>query len=257
MSNLKEKYNDVYKKGKDNFHSVVLKDIYDEVFSFIQDDVSGKNVLDLGCGDGEITEKYLKGASHVVGIDYSKEAIKIAKNKFIVNANFDCISFIDYLNLKDFKYDIVVCIGVIEHCDDPEIIFQIANKVLRKNGLLILEHPHFENLRGVIWKCLEIFCDAKMSLTDKHTIKPKDIYILAGDNGFEIEESKTFMHSRANGEDLIIDYDKRLRLAPGYKFEIDLKVDAFIRYLREVAYSEIFPSTKFNGAEILWRIKKK
>ena len=29
MSDLKEKYNKVYKEGKDNFHSVMLKDIYD------------------------------------------------------------------------------------------------------------------------------------------------------------------------------------------------------------------------------------
>jgi len=50
------------------------------VASWVNDDISGKTVVDLGCGSGILAiAAALTGAEQVVGVDIDKEAVKIAK----------------------------------------------------------------------------------------------------------------------------------------------------------------------------------
>ena len=39
------------------------------------------NILELGCGSGNVTEKLLEKGYEVVGIDYSEEMLEIAEEK--------------------------------------------------------------------------------------------------------------------------------------------------------------------------------
>lgn len=41
-------------------------------------DFSGKNVLEVGCGDGRLTWGYAEAATHVIGIDPYEESIRRA-----------------------------------------------------------------------------------------------------------------------------------------------------------------------------------
>ena len=41
-----------------------------------------KKILDVGCGTGLFSHKVAKKGANVLGIDFSKDAITIAKNKF-------------------------------------------------------------------------------------------------------------------------------------------------------------------------------
>jgi ubiquinone/menaquinone biosynthesis C-methylase UbiE len=41
-------------------------------------DLSGKRVLEVGCGDGRLTWKYARTAAQVVGIDLEHEELRIA-----------------------------------------------------------------------------------------------------------------------------------------------------------------------------------
>lgn len=43
-------------------------------------DFTGKHVLEIGCGDGRLTERYADKAAHVVAIDPFEEAIRRAKS---------------------------------------------------------------------------------------------------------------------------------------------------------------------------------
>jgi len=42
-------------------------------------DLSGKRVLEIGCGDGRLTWRYAEQASHVTGVDAWEEGIARAK----------------------------------------------------------------------------------------------------------------------------------------------------------------------------------
>ena len=265
MESLKliEKYNDIYQDGKENFHTFPLDDIYQEVFSFIQLYIKGKSVLELGSGDGTFVLDYLsKEAKEIFAIDFSSIGIEKSRKRML-KENKDNCEFIecDLNNIDDklsihLDFDAIVSIGVIEHLDDPSIIFKIARDRLLPNGYLFLNHPHFLNLRGLVWKALEIFCNAKMSLTDKHTILPDYIFSLAENYGFKIETVKTIRQSVGMGKDMLKDYNKRLRKAMIYLPDIDKKVDEFLNFLDLTANPKIMTGTVLSGSEIIWRFKK-
>lgn len=259
---LEKDYDEVYRNGKESFHTFPVDDIYEEVNEFIEIGLEDKCVVDLGCGDGSFIINYLKDAKIVYGIDFSKEAICKAKELCFkkVNRFFYCMDFIkpSFLFSQIKNVDFVVSIGVIEHLNNPETIFQKSNFLLKKGGYLILEHPHFFNLRGVIWKTLDTFADFVMSKTDKHILLPNYIIEAANKNGFEMVDHKVFRYSQGNGENLLIDFDRRLRLAFKDKLNYsEEKVESFMSFIENIINGGVFPYNRDSGSEIVYRFVKK
>ena len=73
---LKKIYNSTFQKKK----RVRETDEFKEVLKIVQ--WSGKKVLDVGCGTGELAFLISKKGAKVKGIDYSEEGIDIAKKKY-------------------------------------------------------------------------------------------------------------------------------------------------------------------------------
>lgn len=110
--------------------------------------LKGKAVLDIGCGRGEVVNYCAKArAKRIVGIDFSKDAIKIASEFNRDNFNVELIE----VEAKDIKFknvfDIVFAFDVIEHIPDEEmqLIYSKIHAALKKNGILILHTPIFES----------------------------------------------------------------------------------------------------------------
>ncbi len=98
------------------------------------DDFKNKTVLDCGCGRGNhlnIISKYCKQA---IGIDLNSHKIAEKLNK--KNRNVKVIQGdISTISLKQ-KFDIVYCIGVIQHTDDPDKTFNNIKKFVKGGGRL-------------------------------------------------------------------------------------------------------------------------
>lgn len=96
--------------------------------------------LDVGCGDGVIQYFISDRVKHIYGVDSSKEAIKKAAKRGIlvklVNLDTQNIPY------KANYFDTVTCLDVIEHVLDPLDLLIKINKVLKKNGTLILATPN-------------------------------------------------------------------------------------------------------------------
>ncbi|MEK6272405.1 MAG: class I SAM-dependent methyltransferase [Actinomycetota bacterium] len=106
---------------------------------------SGLDVLDAGCGVGYGAEMIARaGASRVVGIDLSPEAIATASERVGEVADFQ-VGDVQDLPFDDGSFDLVVCFEVLEHLEDPEPTITALKAVLREGGLLIVSSPN----RGV------------------------------------------------------------------------------------------------------------
>ena len=268
---LKELYNKVYEEGKETFYDFSRELIYSEVYKVIKSFLNNRKILDLGCGDGDFLKRFvtLEQPKEMHGYDFSE--VGITKCKIIDEPSLNVIPNI-YRNIsfKDLKFeldeglsteekyfDIITSIGVIEHLDDPELLFYLVDKLLTKDGTFVLEHPNFLNTRGVIWKTLEIFANAEMSKTDKWTILPDRIFIYLEKYNLECEKIITFDHSRGLYDRMVEDLSKRIKLALADTPNIGDKVKQFLDYLQFITHEKVFIPSPANGAEVIWVIKRK
>ena len=106
--------------------------------------ISGKEVLDFGCGQGGFSVAFAEAGAKVTGIDANNNELKMAKllaEDIGVNVNF--IFDEEYCNsLPSNSYDIIICNDVIEHVDSFKRLAQSHSRLLKDNGLLYLVAPN-------------------------------------------------------------------------------------------------------------------
>lgn len=103
---------------------------------------SGMDVIDLGCGTGELTSKLadVLPDSNVLGIDSSQEMLndsKIFKNDHL---KFECISIEDQLYSVE-KWDLVFSNAAIQWVEDHEVILPKIISTIKTNGQLLIQIP--------------------------------------------------------------------------------------------------------------------
>jgi SAM-dependent methyltransferase len=104
----------------------------------------GKIVLEAGCGAGRFTEVMLDSGAKVFAADISAAVdanylnFKTRPNYFICQA--------DLLKMPTTKeqFDIVVCLGVIQHTPNPEETIRALCSYVKRGGLLLIDHYSFD-----------------------------------------------------------------------------------------------------------------
>ena len=98
-----------------------------------------KAILDLGCGGGILSEALAEEGANVTAIDQStkliNEAKKRAKSKKL-KIDYQCQS-IKSLKAKRARFDIILCMEVIEHVQDYRGFIKLAFECLKKDGIII------------------------------------------------------------------------------------------------------------------------
>ena len=107
-----------------------------------------KKVLDIGCGDGFGTTIVSQFVKQIIGIDYFRTHIEVAKTN--LEKNFTNIKFeaknifeIDYRNYFDAAYST----DVLEHISKKEEIdfMKSSCKTLKSDGIFIIGMPSIES----------------------------------------------------------------------------------------------------------------
>ena len=94
------------------------------------------DILDVGCGGGLLCEPLSRLGGNVTGIDAANTNIEVAKIH-MKKSNLN----INYLNKKpeeilDKKFDVILCMEIIEHVEDVNFFVDSCIKLLKNNGLI-------------------------------------------------------------------------------------------------------------------------
>jgi len=171
-----------------------------------------KVVLEIGCGEGQLSKEIFKKGAYVAGIDYSAQAILKAKEKI---ESYPKLVFLEmnYKACPTFcKYNTIVMQGVLEHLDNPfdELKWMMDN-LLSDHGDVITSSPCFLNPRGIVWMALDML-GAVMSKTDLHYLNPCDFQNFCHDNHYSMDW-ETCDYGWAQDVDMVSDLRKRIPLA--------------------------------------------
>jgi predicted TPR repeat methyltransferase len=148
---------------------------------------SFNSVLELGCGTGKNTQWLLTKASYVLGIDFSKEMLKIAEEK-INDERFEYkkADINNEWGIKNKKFDLITSSLTLEHIRNLNHIFKQAHTQLKDNGLFFLSELHpFKQYTGTKAQYDTINGTKELEVYTHHTSE----YIkCAKKNGFKIVE---------------------------------------------------------------------
>jgi ubiquinone/menaquinone biosynthesis C-methylase UbiE len=116
-------------------HNFILKQI--EVYAH------GRklDILDIGCGQGDLSFP-LSGLGHnVTGIDIDSESITDCL-RIDVTHRIKFLKRDARLFKSDTLFDVVLLTEVLEHIHSPETMVEMIERVLKPNGILILTIPN-------------------------------------------------------------------------------------------------------------------
>jgi 2-polyprenyl-3-methyl-5-hydroxy-6-metoxy-1,4-benzoquinol methylase len=134
----------------------------------------GQKVLELGCGDGAITEELVKHFSEVVAVDGSKTRIERARKRLASIKDKEGrvafhISLFEDLKLED-SFDTIICAAILEHVDDPIQILVKAKSWLKEDGHIIIVVPNARSLHRRIGKTMGL-------ISDVHELSERDFAV--------------------------------------------------------------------------------
>ena len=84
--------------------------------------LENRDVLDIGCGGGILSESLAKEKAIVTGIDLASNAIETARSHSIesnLSIRYLISSAEELADMEPAKYDVVTCMELLEHVPDP------------------------------------------------------------------------------------------------------------------------------------------
>lgn len=118
-----------------------LHDINPLRIGFIQSfiDITGKRIVDVGCGGGILTEGLATQGADALGIDLSEELIDIAELHGLesgVNTHYQKISAEALAQQQPESFDHVTCMEMLEHVPDPGSIITACATLVKPGGMV-------------------------------------------------------------------------------------------------------------------------
>lgn len=166
--------------------SPTLPDVLQHTVSLVESHARpGARSFEIGCGDGTLIHALRSCGFSADGCDINPSAIAECHAKGIAPRE---LYFTEESNWNELHgvYDAIVMIDVFEHFANPVDILIAVRKLLREDGVIILEVPHVNSLfsrmlRHKWWYGFEHFC--YYSETAMHR--------LAGASGLKVRELQT------------------------------------------------------------------
>jgi 2-polyprenyl-6-hydroxyphenyl methylase/3-demethylubiquinone-9 3-methyltransferase len=99
--------------------------------------LSGKTVLDVGCGGGILSESMAGLDANVTGIDLSDKALQVARLHLLESGkqvNYRKIAVEDLAIEQPAHYDVVTCLELLEHVPSPQSVIVACAKLVKPGG---------------------------------------------------------------------------------------------------------------------------
>jgi len=140
-----------------------ISSYYDTIFPLSEDQlqfieskahpINQKNILEIGCGTGNLALALAERGATVSGIDYSDEMVTIANTNLSKSKQANII--FQKMDMNDIhkhfiknSFDIIVCFGnTLPHLDNKSDLISFITKchlLLKKNGKLLIQLVNYD-----------------------------------------------------------------------------------------------------------------
>jgi 2-polyprenyl-6-hydroxyphenyl methylase/3-demethylubiquinone-9 3-methyltransferase len=100
--------------------------------------LKGKQVLDVGCGGGILSDAMARAGAHVTGIDLATKSLKVAQLHALEtqtpNVSYREVSAEALAAEKPASFDVVTCMEMLEHVPDPASVVKACATLVKPGG---------------------------------------------------------------------------------------------------------------------------
>jgi cyclopropane fatty-acyl-phospholipid synthase-like methyltransferase len=182
-------------------YDYLMKDVpYDSWIDFVghqatENEVKGKQLLDIACGTGELSLKLVGEGYHVTGVDLSEDMLQIANEKSIENGVELSLFQQDMSKLEGLgEYDIITIfcdsLNYLETEEDVRRTFECVHHHLKKDGLFMFDIHS-------IYKMSQIFMNQTFTYNDDQVSYIWDCF--PGYAANSVEHELTFFVRQSSG----------------------------------------------------------
>ena len=97
-----------------------------------------KQVLDVGCGSGILSDAMARAGAHVTGIDLATKSLKVAQLHALEtqtpNVSYREVSAEALAAEKPASFDVVTCMEMLEHVPDPASVVRACATLVKPGG---------------------------------------------------------------------------------------------------------------------------
>ncbi len=156
--------------------------------------LSGKKVVDIGCGGGILAESMAARGAEVTGVDLSEKALGVARLHLYESGqtvSYRHISAEDIAREAPASFDIVTCMEMLEHVPDPASTIRACATLVKPGGKVFFSTLN-RNLKAYLLAV--VGAEYVLNLLPKGTheyakfIKPSELARYVRKAGLNVEE---------------------------------------------------------------------
>lgn len=158
--------------------------------------LSGKTVLDVGCGGGILSEAMAQQGATVTGLDLAEKSLKVAKLHGLesgVQVDYRCLPVEELAASQPASFDVVTCMEMLEHVPEPSSVVAAVAQLVKPGGWVffstINRNPK-AYLHAVVGAEYVLGLLARGTHEYSKFIKPSELARMARNNGLDMVELK-------------------------------------------------------------------
>lgn len=168
--------------------------------------LTGKSILDVGCGGGILAEAMALQGGVVTGVDMGREPLQVARLHALeqgVEVKYQLSTAEALAESMPEHFEIVTCMEMLEHVPDPASVVQACARLCKPGGHLFFSTI---NRNAKSWLLMILGAEYLMRMVPKGThehgkfIRPAELSCYAERAGLQLKQMRGVIYNPLTGQ---------------------------------------------------------